>query len=64
MIYTYDEAMASSLEYFNGDELAAAVFVDKYALRNENEELVERTPINMHVRLAIALADIEHDKFS
>jgi len=64
MIYTYDEAMAASLEYFNGDELAAAVFVDKYALRNENEELVEGTPVDMHVRLALALADIERDKFS
>jgi len=57
--YSREEAYAASLEYFHGDELAADVFVAKYALRNSNGELVERTPSDMHVRLAKEFARIE-----
>lgn len=62
-IYTYEEALAASLSYFNGDDLAAKVAVDKYLLRNENNELVEKTPDDMHRRIAKELARIEKHKF-
>jgi len=57
--YTQEEAYAGSLEYFGGDELAASVFVSKYALRNESGDLLERTPDDMHHRLAREFARIE-----
>lgn len=57
--YTQEEAYASSLEYFGGDELAASVFVSKYALRNQEGELLEKTPDHMHRRLAREFARIE-----
>ena len=63
MTYTYDEALAASTEYFDGDELAAKVFVDKYAMRNENKEIVEETPLDMHGRIAEHLSRIERNKF-
>lgn len=62
-IYTYEQAKAASTEYFNGDELAASIFVDKYALRNEKNELVELTPTDMHWRIANEFARIEQRKF-
>jgi len=62
-VYTYDEAFKSSLEYFDGDELAAKVFVDKYALKNENDEFVENSPTMMHKRIAKEIARIEKNKF-
>ena len=57
--YSREEAYAASLEYFHGDELAADVFVAKYALRNSAGELVERTPTDMHLRLTKEFARIE-----
>jgi len=51
-IYTREEAIKKSIEYFEGDNLAAEVFVTKYAMRNEKLELVEATPEQMHRRLA------------
>jgi ribonucleoside-diphosphate reductase alpha chain len=57
--HSREEAYAASLEYFRGDELAADVFVSKYALRNLAGELVERTPTDMHLRLAKEFARIE-----
>lgn len=57
--YTQDVAYADSLKYFDGDELAASVFVSKYALRNEAGQLLERTPEDMHRRLAKEFARIE-----
>jgi len=59
MSYTRDEAYAASLKYFNGDELASSVFVDKYALRNPKGELLEKTPADMHIRLAKEFARVE-----
>lgn len=58
-IYTKEEAVQKSTEYFNGDGLAAEVFVSKYALKNENKELLECTPDQMHRRLAKEFARIE-----
>lgn len=57
--FTQDEAFASSLEYFGGDELAASVFVSKYALRDAQGGLLEKTPTDMHLRLAKEFARIE-----
>ena len=62
-VYSYEEAYEKSLEYFNDDDLAANVFVNKYALRNEKNELVEKTPKDMHIRIAKELARIEKNKF-
>ena len=57
--FTRDEAFAASLKYFGGDELAASVFVDKYALRTSKGDLLEATPSDMHRRLAREFARIE-----
>ena len=62
-IFSYEESYAASLDYFNNDELAAKVFVDKYALRNGDNELIEQTPTDMHWRLAKEFARIEKKKF-
>jgi ribonucleoside-diphosphate reductase alpha chain len=58
-IYSQEEALKASVEYFDGDELAATVFVTKYALRNSGGELVELIPSDMHRRLAREFARIE-----
>lgn len=57
--YTQEEAFASSLEYFGGDELAASVFISKYALRDSGGNILEKTPADMHRRLAKEFARIE-----
>ncbi len=57
--HTYNEAYEASLKYFNGDELAASVFVTKYALRDAEGNLLEKTPTDMHLRLAREFARIE-----
>jgi ribonucleoside-diphosphate reductase alpha chain len=58
-LYTYDEAFECSLQYFNGDELAARVFINKYALKDSDGKLYEATPDDMHRRLAKEIARIE-----
>ncbi len=50
--YTYDEAQEASLQYFDGDELAARVWVTKYALKDSFGNLYEKTPDDMHHRIA------------
>lgn len=57
--YSREEAYTASLSYFRGDELAADVFVSKYALRNHSGELLELTPTDMHIRLTKEFARIE-----
>ncbi|MDR1370865.1 MAG: adenosylcobalamin-dependent ribonucleoside-diphosphate reductase [Dysgonamonadaceae bacterium] len=57
--YTFDEAYDTSLEYFTGDELAAKVFVNKYALKDAFGNIFEKTPTDMHWRLAGEVARIE-----
>jgi ribonucleoside-diphosphate reductase alpha chain len=56
----FDEALASSIEYFKGDELAATVWINKYALKDSYGKLYERTPDDMHRRLAKELVRIEN----
>lgn len=55
----FDEALESSIEYFDGDELAANVFVTKYALRDTDGVYHETTPDDMHKRLAKEFSRIE-----
>ena len=62
-MYTYEQAFKDSLNYFNGNELAANVFLSKYALKNQQNELVESNPDQMHWRLAKEFARIEKSKF-
>lgn len=57
--YTYEEALAASIEYFAGDEMAAKVWVSKYALKDSEGHIYERTPDDMHWRLAKELARVE-----
>ena len=57
--YTYDEAYEATLRYFDGDELAARVWVSKYALKDSYGNIYERTPADMHHRIAAELARIE-----
>ncbi len=57
--YTYEEAMKSSVEYFKGDELAATVWINKYALKDSYGKLFEKNPDDMHRRLAKELHRIE-----
>lgn len=62
-MYNYDQAFEESLRYFEGDELAAKVFLDKYALRDNEQNLLESTPDQMHKRIASEFARIEKKKF-
>lgn len=58
-IYSYDEAFKASLEYFEGDELAARVWVNKYAMKDSHGNIFELSPVDMHWRLANEIARIE-----
>lgn len=57
--YSPEEAFNASVEYFNGDELAARVWANKYALKDSFGHLYEKTPDDMHRRLAREFARIE-----
>ena len=57
--YTSDEAFQASLKYFNGDDLAARVWVNKYALKDSHGNIYEKTPDDMHLRLAKEIARVE-----
>lgn len=57
--FSYSQVFEASIKYFNGDELAAKVFVDKYALQNLEGTYLELTPTDMHHRLAKEFARIE-----
>lgn len=62
--FPYQVALKASEKYFAGNELAAKVWVDKYALRNNAKELLELTPADMFRRVARELARIEANKFA
>lgn len=57
--YTYEEVLSSSLSYFNGDELAATTWINKYALKKTDGTYLELTPDDMHHRMAREFARIE-----
>ena len=59
--YTYDEAFEASLQYFKGDELAARVWVNKYAVKDSFGNIFEKSPEDMHWRIAqMVVARHEH----
>jgi ribonucleoside-diphosphate reductase alpha chain len=62
-IYSQEEAFQASLKYFRGDDLAARVWVNKYALKDSFGNIYELTPDDMHRRLAKEIARIE-EKYS
>ncbi|HLW61997.1 MAG TPA: adenosylcobalamin-dependent ribonucleoside-diphosphate reductase, partial [Flavobacterium sp.] len=57
--YTNEEAVQASTDYFKGDVLAATVFVNKYALKDSAGAIYEKTPDDMHWRIASEIARIE-----
>ncbi len=57
--FTFDDAYSASLKYFDGDELAARVWVSKYALKDSYGNIYENSPAMMHQRIAKELARIE-----
>ena len=57
--YSYDEAYGESLKYFQGDELAARVWVNKYAVKDSFGNIFEKSPEDMHWRIANEVARIE-----
>tara|TARA_R110000823_G_scaffold298864_3_gene419461 strand:+ start:6384 stop:8933 length:2550 start_codon:yes stop_codon:yes gene_type:complete len=57
--YTQEEAFSASLEYFKGDDLAARVWVNKYALKDSDGNIYEKTPNDMHRRIAKEIARVE-----
>jgi len=59
IIYSHESALAATIEYFKGDNLAADVWINKYALKNQDSELLENTPDDMHRRIAREIARIE-----
>ncbi|MAF26229.1 ribonucleoside-diphosphate reductase, adenosylcobalamin-dependent, partial [bacterium] len=58
-IYTRDEVFQNSKDYFGGDDLAASVFITKYALQDKEGNFLELNPDDMHKRLAAEFARIE-----
>ena len=58
-VYPRNEVKKETLEYFNGDDLATEVWVNKYCLKDSDGNLYEKTPKDMHWRLASELARIE-----
>ena len=58
-VVSYEDAVAASKEYFKGDDLAAQVWVSKYALKDSFGNIFERSPEDMHRRIAAELARIE-----
>ncbi|WP_177765560.1 adenosylcobalamin-dependent ribonucleoside-diphosphate reductase [Flavobacterium sp. I3-2] len=58
-IYSNEEAVSASTEYFKGDTLAATVFINKYALKDSEGNIYESTPDEMHKRIASEIARVE-----
>ena len=57
--FTYEDAYQSTLHYFEGDDLAAKVWVSKYALKDSAGNIYEQTPDDMHRRISSEIARIE-----
>ncbi len=59
-IYSFEEVVQETKKYFGGDELAATVWANKYALKDSKGNIYERTPDDMHRRIAREIARIEN----
>ena len=57
--FSHEEAIEASLEYFKGDELAARVWVNKYAMKDSFGNIYEKSPADMHWRIANEIARID-----
>jgi ribonucleoside-diphosphate reductase alpha chain len=57
--FPIEEVMKETISYFKGDELAAKVWMTKYALKNSNGDIFELTPDDMHHRIAAEIARID-----
>ena len=60
---THEEALNETVKYFEGEELPATTVVDKYLLRDNDGNLLEKSPVDMHRRLAKEFHRIEKSKF-
>ncbi len=58
-MYTEEQVREATLDYFNGDELATNVFMTKYCLKDTKGQFVEKTPLDMHRRMASEFARME-----
>lgn len=58
-MYSFEEAVNAAKDYFKGDQLAAVVWVNKYALKDSDGNIYEKTPEQMHRRIAREMARIE-----
>ncbi len=61
--YEYSKALKLSVKYFGGEEISAKVFLDKYALKDQNNNLLEATPDEMFHRIATELHRVEKKKY-
>ncbi len=59
VVYSHEEAVEASIQYFKGDELAARVWANKYALKDSFGNLYEKSPDDMHHRLAREIHRVE-----
>ncbi len=57
--YSYEEALEHAVKWFKGDDLAARVWINKYALKDSYGNIFEKNPDDMHRRLASEIARIE-----
>jgi len=60
-VFSHEEALAAATEYFGGDTLAAGVWLNKYALKDAFDHIYERSPEEMHHRIAAEIARIENN---
>lgn len=58
--YTFEEVLKATLDYFNGEELAATTWINKYAMKDDHGNYFEKTPADMHKRMASQFARIEN----
>ncbi|MBL7892260.1 MAG: adenosylcobalamin-dependent ribonucleoside-diphosphate reductase [Bacteroidia bacterium] len=59
--YSYEEVLKNCVAYFDGDELAASTWMNKYAMKDKNKKFLELTPADMHLRMAKQFARIEKE---
>lgn len=62
-MYNYKDVLKKSIEYFGDNELSGKVWLDKYSLKDNNENLLEQTPDDMHHRICSEIVRVEKKKF-
>src|SRR3546814_9682656 len=58
-VFTSAEVKHAAMVYFGGDELAATTWMNKYAVKTEQTRFIEKTPVDMHQRMAVDFARME-----